>query len=384
MSVFIPATLPGSASPSAALPPDVAAIGTPSEIFDLAASKHSGNTYLTIAICLIFTVICFVTAVPMIVCGIQPFVRTPPPPVVCFGIGGFCLALGVGFAYGAYYFAFQSRARREAYYVFPYALVVANENGLRPIAWHQIGPVKPASTIDLEHVFPVEGEEDIRFDHASALHEALEMAITHRSTKARWKRQLSSEVRAAFSRTHSPPAFLAHDPSDGGLFRVSHLGDHLLFARLGDGAATGTRGFAPTSAPADAPADAPPVKGGLASGLAAWTQSEKLAELQAVLDRFDGIDECRLFDLAAVLPGSRLLHPDDISSAEIAPPTTWEKMSTRAHVTAVLKFAHREWGDKKMYLESPAEVARATEVLAEVLRAPASGDAPREELETSR
>ena len=122
------------------------------------------------------------------------------------------------------------------------------------------------------------------------------------------------------------------------------------------------------------------MQGGLKGGLAAWTQSEKLAELQAVLDRFDGIDECRLFDLAAVLPGGRLLHPEDISSAEIAPPTPWEKVSTRVHLTPVTKFTHREWGDKKMYLESPADVARATEVLAELLRTPT----PREELETSR
>jgi len=141
----------------------------------------------------------------------------------------------------------------------------------------------------------------------------------------------------------------------------------LLFARLGEGCATGTRGFAPAT---------PPVNhGGLAGGYVAWKHAQQLEKMQAVIDRFDGIDDRQLFDLAAALPGSRLVAVEDVSAPELAAPTTWEKLSTGVHLVASLKFRDAEWGDKKFYLESRGQVGQAAEILQGTLHADLRGAA---------
>jgi hypothetical protein len=226
------------------LPPELAQLGKPDEAFDLAASKHSSHTFVVIGVCLVFMVVSFVLAFPLLACGIKPFVigKSPPRPAICFGFGGLCLVLGLGLAYGAYYFAYLSRAGIESYHLFPQMLVIMTPAGPRQIDWERIGPEKKPSTINPQHFFPVDDGDDICFDQAAAEHDALKMAITHRSTRARWTRLLPPVPGLS---EQVSPAFLAHDPSDGGLYRVSRLSGRLLFARLGNGCATGTRGFAP-------------------------------------------------------------------------------------------------------------------------------------------
>jgi hypothetical protein len=345
------------------LPPELAQLGKPDEVFDLAASKHSSHTKLVIGACLVFMVISFVIAVPMLACGIKPFGKTPPPPAIAFGFGGLSLALGLGLAYGAYYLAYESRAGAESYHLFPQVLVVLTPAGARQIEWERIGPEKKPSAINPQHVFSVDDGDDIRFDQMAADHEALEMAITHRSTKARWTRLLSP---APGLSDQASPAFLAHDPSDRGLYRVSRLSGRLLFARLGDGCAMGTRGFAPLP-----PAGAP---GGVAGGYVAWAQAQHVERMQAVLDRFEGIGDRELFDLAAALPGGRLVSVEELSSVELSPPSTWQKMSTGVKIALVLQFRHLEWGEKTMYLESRPQAALAAEVLQTALPAGVAGD----------
>src|SRR5262245_46120054 len=117
------------------LPPELAQLGKPDEVFDLGVSKHSSQTKVAIGVCLIFMVICFVIAVPMLACGIKPFAigKSPPPPAIAFGFGGLCLVLGLGLAYGAYYFAYENQARTESYHLFPHVLVVLTPAGARPI-----------------------------------------------------------------------------------------------------------------------------------------------------------------------------------------------------------------------------------------------------------
>src|SRR5205814_8414795 len=134
------------------------------EVFDLAASQHPGRTQVAVGACLVFLVVSFVIAVPMLACGIKPFGKTPPPPAIAFGFGGLCLVLGLGLAYGAYYFAYESRAGTESYHLFPRVLVILTPDGARQVEWERIGPEKKASAINPQHVFPVDGGDDIRFD----------------------------------------------------------------------------------------------------------------------------------------------------------------------------------------------------------------------------
>lgn len=336
------------------VPPELAQLGKPDEVFDLAASKHSSHTPVVIGVCLVFMVVSFVIAFPLLACGIRPFAigKSPPPPAICFGFGGLCLVLGLGLAYGAYYFAYESQAGTESYHLFPQVLVVLTPAGARQIEWERIGPEKKPSGINPQHIFPVDGGDDICFGQAAAEHNALKMAIVLRSTKARWTRLLPP---APGLSEQVSPAFLAFDPSDGGLYRVSRLSGRLLFARLGNGCATGTRGFAPLPAHA--------MQGGLTGAYVVWSQAQQVERMQAVLDRFEGVGDRELFDLAAALPGGRLLAVEELSSVELSPPSTWQKMSTGVQITLVLQFRHLEWGDKTMYLESRPQAAQAAEVL---------------------
>src|SRR5262245_42227424 len=106
------------------LPPELAQLGKPDEVFDLAASKHSSHMKVMIGASLVFMVVCFVMAFPRLACGIKPFAigKSPPPPAICWGFGGLSLVLGLGLAYLAYYFAYESRAGAESYHLFPRVL----------------------------------------------------------------------------------------------------------------------------------------------------------------------------------------------------------------------------------------------------------------------
>src|SRR5258705_7258104 len=111
MPAPVAAFVAAAAAPAAGtpLPPEVAKLGTPDEVFDLAASQHSSQTLLMIVLCLVMMVVCLVMGGPLVACGIKPFGKTPPPLWVCFGIGGRCLLLGMGSAYWGECFAFEGQ-----------------------------------------------------------------------------------------------------------------------------------------------------------------------------------------------------------------------------------------------------------------------------------
>lgn len=344
-----------TASDGPQLPPEIAALGKPEEVFDFGTSKHSSHTIVVITVSLIFMVLSFAMALPLLACAIKPFPigQSPPPPVIAWSFGGICLISGIGLAYTVYYYLYEAKAKAESYHLFPQMLVVVTPAGARQIEWERIGPEKKPGAFNPQHVFPVDDGDEIRFDQAAADHDALEMAITHRSIRARWTRLLTPAVVAGLS-DQTTPAFLAFKPSDG-LYRVSMLGGRLFFARLGEGCCTGTRGFEPLPAA--------PVQGGVAGAYAAWGQAQQVERMQTLLDRFEGIGDRELFDLASALPGGRFVSVEDLSSTELTPPTTWEKLNTGVHIAAVLRFRHPEWGETKMYLESKKQARLAAEVL---------------------
>jgi hypothetical protein len=47
-----------SAAAGPQLPPEIAKLGTPDEVFDLAASKHSSQTILVVVLCLVMMMVC--------------------------------------------------------------------------------------------------------------------------------------------------------------------------------------------------------------------------------------------------------------------------------------------------------------------------------------
>lgn len=341
------------------IPPELAQLGKPDEVFDLGASKHSSQMKVAIVLSLVFMVVSFVIAFPMLACGIKPFPigQGPPPPAIAFGFGGVSLVLGIALGYGAYYFAYKYQPKIESYHLFPQVLVVLTAAGARQIEWERIGPEKKPSAFNPQHVFPVDDGDDIRFGQAAAEHDALEFAITHRSTKARWTRLLAGAPELS---DQVSPAFLACDTSDGGLYRVSRLSGRLLFARLCQGCATGTRGFAPLPTLAK---QGLAMAGGLAGAYVEYSQAKQVERTQNILDRFEGVGDRELFDLASALPGGRIVKVEEISAVKLSPPGRWKKWNSNIQITLVLEFRHPEWGEKTMYLESGSQAALAAEVL---------------------
>src|SRR4051794_1097301 len=173
-------------------PVEVAGLGRAEQVFDFTTGKLAGMVVFAIVGCVIGMVLCLALACPMLACGIKPFGKNAPPPAVCFTVAGVLATLGLAFAYGAYYYAFESRERAASYHLFRDLLVVVQrETQPRQIAWERIGPEKAPASFNPRHVFPVDGESDVAFDCNCVGHGDLARAITSRSTRARWTRLLT-------------------------------------------------------------------------------------------------------------------------------------------------------------------------------------------------
>ena len=344
-----------TATDAVALPPEVAARGEPKQVVNLADGKISGQRLFLVVGGFASFLACLVIAIPLFVNGVKPFGRNAPPPGVSFIAAGVLATLGLLMAYAAYHYAF-GRFGGGSYHFFDDALVVvAHDNTARVIPWERVQPEKKSSSLNPRHAFPVEGEGDLTFDFLAVEHAVVAAAIARQATLVRW----SGVIDLARLSTERPaPAFLVHDPSDTGLYRVSLLLGKLLFARVGDGSAQGTRGF---------PARPVHTQGGLAGGMAAWMQMKQIEKIQQELDKLEGLDERRLIDAAAGLAGTRLVEVGEMTHVRFTKPGTWDAMSTGVKIVAVLRFTHDEWGEKKLYLESLTQVGDAARILQDVL-----------------
>ncbi len=339
------------------LPPDLAERGPAEQVFDLATSSLSNQQILAIVGYAVSVVPVLVIGVPLLICAFKPFGKNAPPPVVCLGIG--CVAIGcaLALAYTAYRKAVAGPRAAAAYHLFRDGLAIVGPGPeQRWVAWEQIGPEQAPVAFEQQHVFPVDGAADIVFDHAAADHGELATALTARSTRARWTRLLDGATVPATGRP--APYFLIYDHSDTGLFRVSPIAGRLLFLRVGDGCAAGTRGFKALNMP---------VQGGLVGGVNGWMQMKALERMQQALDSLAGADERQLFEQAMGFRGSRLIRPEELAELHFAAPGTWEKMTTGAAIVGVLHFKHAAWGEKKLYFESLAQVGEAARLLEDLL-----------------
>jgi hypothetical protein len=339
--------------------PETTDWGTPERIFDLSGGKNSGQQTFVVASCALGVPLCQIMAIPLLVCAVKPFGKNAPPPMVCYGIRGAFAALALVSAYGVYYFAFGSPRTAGSYRLFRKGLMVIRPGqDVRRIHWVQIGPERPPSSLNRRHVFPVGGGADVTFNYLCAEHEALAAAITRKTTQARWTQLLGPAAVAGISASWRAPAFLVHDPDDAGLYRVSPLAGHLLFVRVGDGCAAGTRGFK---------ARPLPTQGGLAGGVAGWMQMKQVERLQQALDAFEGVDERRLFDMALGLRGSRLIAPDELAEVQLTKAGWWKSMTAGVRIVGVLRFKHAAWGEKRLYFEALQQVVEAADLLQNLL-----------------
>jgi hypothetical protein len=344
-----------TAGPS--LPPEFAPLGACDQVFDLARRKTSERRLLAV-LCGISLLGCLLFAVPLLACGIKPFGTNAPSRAVCFSVGGVFGIAGLALAWGAIYFARGGRPGAGSFHLFRDCLVVVRPGQeIRQIAWDRIGPEKEQDRLKPRHVYPVNGEAYLDFDFFDD-HDALATEIARRTGQPRWCRLLTPALAGKLVAGRKPPAFLLHDPSDNGLYRVAAVAGHLLFMRVGDGCAAGTRGI---------PARPMPTQGGLAGAAAGWARMKQLERLQQALDVLEAADERRLFEIADSLDTSRLVAPEELVDLHFDKPSTWGNLTSGAAAVAVLKFTHAEWGAKKMFCESLTQLGDASRLLQEVL-----------------
>jgi hypothetical protein len=338
----------------ASLPPEFARLGPAEQVFDLSAGTISRNNLQIVAGCAAGAVACFTIAIPLLLCGIEPFGQNPPSPTACFTGAGTLGALALALVYAAYQAGTANRRATGAYYLFRDCLVVVSPGQEpRQINWEQIGPQKGVSVWDPCHVYPVDGGADLTFDYSSADHEPLAAAITRESTRARWDRLPASPVPSDLSGDRPAPAFLVYNLADIGQYRVSPLGGYLLFVRVGDGCLSAR--INPAAG-----------MGGLAGAAAGWRQMQQVERLKTALGMLEGLDERRLFEIAPGFLGSRLIPPQELFGLQFAPCTVWDKMKV-AHAVAKFTFNHAEWGERAMYFESLDQLKSAADLLGELL-----------------
>jgi hypothetical protein len=333
--------------------------GQPERVFDPSAGPVTANHLFIVAGGPVVVLASLLIAAPLFVCGVRPFGQDAPPPAVCFGVAAFLTTAGLAVAFGCYRYAGSARRSARAYHLYPDCLVVVGAGGdERRIPWEQIGPKKETGRLLGRHTYPVDGEADLAFGPTFAGHEELADAITRRSTQARWTRLLTPAGASRLSGDRPARAFLVYDAPENLLYRVSPLAGRLLFVRVGEGSAAGTRGFAPRKVSG---------QGGLAGAAAGWRQMKQAERLQRALDALEGVDERSLFELAVGLPGSRLIAPDELAEPRFAAPSLWAKLVTGVELVGVLQFKHAEWGEKKMYFESLPQFGEAARIFQELL-----------------
>jgi hypothetical protein len=341
------------------LPPEIARLGQPERVFDLSAGKATANSLLAAAGGVVGLLCCLGMAIPTFVCGVKPYGQNPPSPDICFFVAGVLTVLGLAVAISSFWYALGGRRSGQAYHIYRDCLAVVGADGdVRRIAWEQIGPTKEPGLFSSCHIYPVDGEAEISFASTVVGHEELAEAITQKSTLARWGRLLTEAAVSQLSSVRPARAFLVYDVAERLLFRVSPLAGHLLFVQVGNGPAAGTRGFAAPNVPA---------QGGLAGAAAGWRQMKQAERLQRVLDNMEGLDERGLFELAASLPGSRLIAPDELAELHFAAPALWAKLASGVTFVGVLQFRHADWGDKKLHFESLEQLAEAANLLQQLL-----------------
>lgn len=267
------------------------------------------------------------------------------------------VALGVAFAFAVLGFlttatSFIPWGGRlgvpPTFLVYDNALVEVRPGGRhRVIPWDRIGSPRQTSALLASYHFPVRDGKAVHFDSTVRDHKLLCETIRDRAAEARSRGAFGGAAAVAEMTAAQPgPFFLAQRTTAGGpVFRVTVLGNRLLFYHMAYGA-------------------------GVSAAGAAVEQVGALAELrQKFLEEMSVLDEAdaaTLLYLAAESDESFAAGPEDLRELHIDPPSTakhlLQAISDKPH-EGLLKLVHKRRGALTFALPFREHVLLATQEL---------------------
>jgi hypothetical protein len=264
------------------------------------------------------------------------------------------VALGLAIGFGALGLlttvaAFSPRGGPATFLVYENVLVELSGGRHRIIPWEKVGSLRQNSYLVLTYHFPVQGERDVRFDSAVRDHAALAVAIQDRAAERRSLIAFGgAEALAEMSAAQPGHSFLAEGVAGAkGVFRITVLGDRLLYYPLVNGAGR--------ASPQDASAGT----------LQGWAQAELHRKYREEIEILEEADAATLLWLAAENDGSFAVAAADVRELHIDPPPRPHLLQGLADPTheGFLKLVHARRGTVTVALLDREHVLQATKEL---------------------
>jgi hypothetical protein len=334
------------------LPPEVADLGTPEQVFPPGTGKRPPNSYLAVtaawaALGLVLWV-CAALAVGVIVIPGKPL---PKDTGLMLGIP--CMILGTLVMLYAAWHGMGGEISPHAYLFYKDVLVECSPTRHRIIRWESIRVATLNGGPARQYRFPVRDGKAILFDYTTPDHERLANAITRKRLLV----AVGGETVADALPTRTPtPFFLAYTRVPGATYRVSRVGQNLLFLNMG---------ACLTEEPKENEHNqllTMGAIGGLMAGLQQYTKLTAYHKFVEIMDRLRAAGERELFQLAAEYPGSFLVSADDLREARIDPPSFW--MRLEGTVAGRLRLPDTGDGKWTLNLPKPKDLSTATRELA--------------------
>jgi hypothetical protein len=271
-----------------------------------------------------------------------------PPPDVALGLAFAFAVLGLLLTVLA---VAPRRRARHTYLIYEEVLVELSSGQHRIIPWEKVGSQRQTSPLLVSYCFPVQDGKAIRFDNTVRGHKSLCATIRDRAAERRSRVAFGGEAALAEMAAARPGPFLLAQQvaGDRGVFRITSLGDRLLFYKMAYGAGV-------TAGP---PADQE-------GGLQAWAQAEMHQKFLDEMQVLDEADAPTLLYLAAENEESFAASPADVRELHIDPPSTkthfLQRIADAPH-EGLLKLVHARRGALTLALLDREHVLLATKEL---------------------
>jgi hypothetical protein len=301
----------------ARVPADVAALGDPDQVYVTDAARHRGMRRLAQGL------IAFLVVALLAVAGCHFYVAKHPVPAynlshsaargVGIGVTVVSLVLAVAGVVCTSTTWGRSLWGPRVYLVYPDVVVE-----LRP-GWHRVIPLEQVGAgerniLARAYRFPVEGAGALAFD--DTVHDAAALAATIKERAAERRRcvDFGDEAKLAEMRSATlGPSVLTHavQGRPGNVYRITLLGDRLLFQCLGAAVLSDTR---PNPAPVTMG-----LAGALIGAFNTWAHAAAREKTVAELRRLEAADAPTLVQLALEKEGSFVAELPDVRELRLEP-----------------------------------------------------------------
>jgi hypothetical protein len=355
----------------AGMPEDVAALGEPEAVYPPEEKQVAFNRTLVYVCAGLATSLLLGVAALMFFAYLNPSFGTNRPPDAVFLLVGAGLLLAGVFFFGAALWYTNSahginRWGPRTYLVYRDVLAEVFPDHHRIIPLEKLRAPDVKTAIVTVYRFPVAGERALTFDNTVRDHTRFCELLQARSAERRFRESFGDEsVLFGLCRARIGPSVLAVNCKFvGEVFRITVLGDRLLFYKVANGG-----GLSPTRPPNPF--------GGLVGAISIWAHAQASQKFLQEMREVERADAATLLDLAARNDGSFVVGADDVRKARLNPPSAVRQFLFGARGTeqhGLVQLVHAKKGDMTLALLSAEDAATVREWWPRILGQALTGD----------